>query len=71
MTAYTVHFTSLASAWATVEAESPEAAVDLAYNEVHVSLCHQCGRDVELGGEWEAIMAFDDDAGKPVWEAEE
>lgn len=49
MAKYRVHFMTAASTSVEVEADSREEAVDVAFNEVHVSLCHQCAREVDLG----------------------
>jgi hypothetical protein len=64
---YTVHFTTVASTTVQVEADDPDEAIDRAYNEVYVSLCHQCAHEMDLGGEWEA-EAVTDESGKTLWE---
>lgn len=38
----------------TIDAESAEVALEIAYKRCHVSLCHQCAHAIELG---EAIGA--------------
>lgn len=66
MTEYTVHFVSSASVWETVEADSPEEAIEKAGP--HFGLCHQCAREGEIGDDWEPTVVFDDASGETVWE---
>jgi hypothetical protein len=68
MNTYTVHFTTVASTSLNVEAEDIEEAIDEACNEVYVTLCHQCAREMDLGGEWEPEAVFDR-SGKLVWDS--
>ena len=47
----------------TVEAESPDEAEDLAYDEAgsHVTLCHQCADEVEVGDSLGVFVYCDGD----------
>jgi hypothetical protein len=60
MAKYRVAFHATASASVEVEAESEEEAREEAYNELYVSLCHQCARQVDLGD-----FEVDDDVESP------
>lgn len=68
MTEYVVHFATTASTSERVTADDPEEAVDKAWSEVYVSLCHQCGRECDLTGEWEPVAVTDLATGELVWE---
>ncbi len=63
---YTVHFTSTASTSVTLEAGDPEEAIDKAYEELHVFVCHQCAEEFDIAGEWEPYVV-DDENGREVW----
>lgn len=56
---YHVIFEVYASTTVTVEADSEEQARELASQEVHVSLCHQCSHDLNVDdvGEIVAVEA--------------
>ena len=70
MAEYTVYFSSGASAWVNkIQAEDADEAIDKACNEVHVTLCHQCAREVDLSGDWEPEAVINEDTGKIEWEA--
>lgn len=65
---YTVYFTQIASASVrNVEAEDSEDAIDQAWDQLPLSICHQCASKVELAGEWEPDAVVDAD-GNTVWE---
>jgi hypothetical protein len=62
MSEYRVYLTTTASFTVTVEAETEDEAIDLAYDEAPSSLCAHCSGygqhgGVDLGGEWQ----MDDD----------
>lgn len=73
MAKYTVHFGTYASQPVTVEVdidpdmdrdEARQKIEDAAYEQVHISLCHQCANHFDLG-DWEPdakITGFDEDA---------
>lgn len=66
MPEYNVHHTGYVSHVETVEADSPEEAI--ASSEVgSVSLCHQCSREWDSGGDPEVFTVTDAD-GETVWE---
>lgn len=50
-----------------VEAEDPDEAIELAYDQAPVVLCHQCAAKVDMAGEWEPTAVFDS-SGDVVWE---
>jgi hypothetical protein len=65
---YNVHHTGYVSHVETVEADSPEEAIEL--SEVgSVSLCHQCTREWDSAGDPD-IFNVTDAAGEVVWEQE-
>jgi len=66
MTEYTVYFSQSAEAIIRVEADDPDDAIDRAWDQLPGSLCHQCAEDVQLAGDWEPALVFDDDD-KEVW----
>lgn len=49
MPKYNVYLVTTASATVKVEAEDPESAIEQAFQEAPGGLCHQCGRDYDLG----------------------
>lgn len=49
MPTYSVSIIYGASKTVTVEAATPEAALQAGYDRGHVSLCHQCTNSIELG----------------------
>jgi len=51
-----------------VEADTPEAALERAYEDerMHVSVCHQCAREVQVGEVYAARVIDDDGAGDEV-----
>lgn len=66
MPEYSVNFTQTAGTTVQVEAETPDEAIEFAYEEVPYGLCHQCtgsrGRPgVELDGDWEPHSVYDTD----------
>ncbi|QSM87561.1 hypothetical protein I3U44_17175 [Mycobacteroides abscessus subsp. bolletii] len=70
MSEYTVYFTTVASSpGITVEADDPEDAINKAWDSDDLpslgSICHQCARAFDLGGEWEPNAVECD--GKVVW----
>ena len=67
MPSYTVYFTTVGSTHVKVEASDPEEALDKAYDEVYVYLCHQCAHELDLGGEWEADSVYDNETNEEVW----
>lgn len=68
MPEYNVHHTGYVSHVETVEADSPEQAIEL--SEVgNVSLCHQCTREWDSAGDVE-VFAVTDSSGEYVWEQE-
>lgn len=74
MSEYTVNFTGYQSAGVTVEADSPEAAIEAALHEGVPGICAQCSgwgqrwyRDDET--EWTPESVGDDD-GNTVWQRE-
>lgn len=58
---WTVSLSGYASTTVEVEADTVEEAAELAEAEAHVSLCHHCARDVEVGDEWDATYAQGED----------
>lgn len=70
MDTYTVHFTSTISTAVTVEANSPEDAIELAYDNPKMpgSMCYGAYGDasVDESGEWEPIAVSDADHNE-VW----
>ncbi len=66
MPRYAVHFTGGASTWETVEADSPEEAIEKAAP--YWRLCHQCSSDGDIGDEWDPYTVYDDTTGELVWE---
>lgn len=60
MAAYLIFFTTTASAAVDVEADSLEDAIELAYDELPGSLCHQCARTHEMSDEWDVGTAYRD-----------
>ena len=68
MSEFDVYFRQVASASARkVEAEDYDEAIELAWDKLPGSLCHQCACEVELAGEWEPDAVVDAD-GKTVRE---
>lgn len=68
MNNYTVYFSTPAETFVKVQAEDVDEAIDAAWDEVHVTLCHQCAREVDMAGVWEPSAVIDDATGKAVWE---
>lgn len=68
MPTYYVHHTGYVSHVEEVEADTPEAALEASEGAL-VSLCHQCSREWDAGGDPE-ITAVSDETGETVWEAE-
>jgi hypothetical protein len=68
MPVYHLHHTGYVSHVETVEADTPEAAID-ASEEGWVSLCHQCTREWDSAGDPE-ITSVTDETGEIVWEPE-
>jgi hypothetical protein len=60
MPKYGVSIPIYASAYVEVEADSEEEAIEKAEESYHVSLCHQCAREVEIG-------EFDDSASSEAY----
>lgn len=72
MTEYTVYFTTVASSPdIRVEAKDPDDAIDKACESDDLpslgSICHQCARYFDMGGDWEPNIVEDSD-GNAVWE---
>lgn len=66
---YLVSMSTGASGVVEVEADSPDEAVDKACEEMYVSICHQCAREVTVGDEWEPEAAYEVESNKEVWTA--
>lgn len=65
MSKYSVSVFFDACKFVNVEAESPEQAADMAYDEAgYVGLCHQCSGEVEIGDAVRAIVY--DESGEEV-----
>jgi hypothetical protein len=65
---YNVHFTGYVSHVETVEADTPEEAIDAAETG-SVQLCHQCTQDWDSAGDVE-VLVVSDASGEHVWEQE-
>lgn len=62
MTQYTCTILFDASASVEVDAETPEAAAEKALDERgHVTICHQCSEELEIGDAC-GVMVYDNDA---------
>ena len=68
MPEYTVTFTTVASVNVRVEADDVDDAIDKAWDDAAITLCHQCARKVEVGDELEPDRVFDESTGDTVWE---
>lgn len=68
MPEFAVHYTTVASTCVTVTADDVSDAIEKADRQVGRSLCHQCAREVELGGEWELDVVYNNETGKQVWQ---
>lgn len=66
MTEYTIYFTGFASTWETVEADSPEEAIEKAAP--YWGICHQCQKDGDIGDDWEPMVVYEDKSGETAWE---
>lgn len=53
---YLVAFTSTASTYVEIDADSPEEAEEKAWFQIDAGLCHQCSSGVELSGDWDIDM---------------
>lgn len=65
MATYRIFFITTASTSVEVEADSLEEAIELAYDELPRSLCHQCARTHEMSDEWDVRTAYCDDGEVP------
>lgn len=66
MSRYRVTLTSSADFYITVEADSEDEAIDLAYDEAPSGVCANCSGygqewDLDLGGDWEHIGPVEED----------
>lgn len=75
MTTYTVHFTQTVSLSLTVDADSPDDAIETAHEDGIPGICAQCsgwGRNWSRDDDGELVEeAVSDENGKQVWTAEE
>lgn len=67
MTEFRVFLVASASMTIDVTADSLDEAMDKAYNEAYVSLCHQCDDYVDFSDDWQPILVTDT-AGEILWE---
>jgi len=71
MPEYTVHFESAAGTSVKVEANSPDEAMELAWDGLPGGVCAQCSGwgnppGIDMSGDWEPIEVVDAD-GNTVW----
>lgn len=74
MAHYTVHFTKIESISVRVEADSPEDAIEMAYDEAPADVCAQCSGwgqrwTRESPDELTAETVWNDDDNSQAWEA--
>lgn len=62
MTTWHVCITYDASVVVEVEAETEEEAKEKAFDNAHVSLCHHCAHELDLGDPVDAVEAWKSDA---------
>ncbi len=62
MPKYYVTFEVSASASIEVEADNPDEAEQKAEEEIHVSLCHQCARNIHLGDYGDCLEVIEIDS---------
>lgn len=64
---YTVLLQSAAGTWVDVEADTPQEAAQRGEEDAHVSICHQCAGQVDVGDEWEVVEVLDEDSNEVDW----
>lgn len=65
---FVVHLSAPASTFVKVTAVDYDEAIEKACNEVHIGLCHQCDREVDVSDVWEPVCVVDDETNGVVWE---
>jgi hypothetical protein len=65
MPEFTYVFKQTASHVVTVKADTREDGENLAYDELPVSLCHQCAHKYDMAGDWELDEEATEDANTP------